>query len=327
MASPRHGKTAEQDSPDLSSLIRSSAPTLLHHQATASQLAVVRATVARHYGQMDILKFRAFTTEQPNPSSGNPAGVVLDAEELVDADMLCIAAELGFSETAFLTSITPDSGRIRYFTPRAEIAFCGHATIASGVALSRRGAGPVVRLATNAGEVPVEVSPQRATLVAVETTVEPFPDDLLDELLAALRIARGDLEPALPPALVRGGNPHPLVPVRGGVLSRLDHDGEAVLRLQDREGWDGTVPVVHRIDETRFASRNPFPRGGIREDPATGSAAAGLGAYLRAGGHIRLPAVLTVEQGAEVGRPSSIMVEVPREGRVRVTGGAEEMRP
>nr|WP_166878706.1 PhzF family phenazine biosynthesis isomerase [Salinibacterium sp. ZJ450] len=274
---------------------------------------------------MNILRFRAFTSEQPNAASGNPAGVVIDAEGLIDAEMLRIAAELGFSETAFLTSITHDSARIRYFTPRAEIAFCGHATIASGVALSRRGAGPLIRLATNAGEVPVEVSDQKATLVAVDTAVEPLDDDLLDELLATLRLARDDLDPALSPALVRGGNPHPLVPVRGGVLARLDHDAEAVLRLQDRQGWDGTIPVVHRIDATRFASRNPFPRGGIREDPATGSAAAGLGAYLRAGRHITLPAVLTVEQGAEVGRPSLIMVEVPREGRVRVTGGADEM--
>jgi PhzF family phenazine biosynthesis protein len=274
---------------------------------------------------MEILRFRAFTTEQPDSASGNPAGVVIDADELIDADMLRIAAELGFSETAFLTSITPESARIRYFTPRAEIAFCGHATIASGVALSRRGAGPVVRLDTKAGEVPVEVTPQQSTLVAVETTVEPLADDLLDELLTALRLARTDLDPALPPAFVRGGNPHPLVPVSEGVLARLDHDAEAVLRLQDREGWDGTVPVVQRIDDTRFASRNPFPRGGIREDPATGSAAAGLGAYLRAGGHIALPAVLTVHQGAEVGRPSLITVSVPREGRVRVTGSAEEM--
>ena len=274
---------------------------------------------------MDILRYRAFTSDPSNESSGNPAGVVLDAVGLTDADMLAIAAELAYSETAFLTSITPESARIRYFTPRAEIAFCGHATIASGVALARRGAGPVVHLATNAGDVPVEVSADRATLVAVETTVELLDDGILDELLAALRLERGDLDPALPPALVRGGNPHPLVAVRDGVLARLDHDADAVLRLQDRQRWDGTVPVVHRNDETHFASRNPFPRGGISEDPATGSAAAGLGAYLRAGGHIDLPAVLTVEQGAEVGRPSLIIVEVPKDGRVRVTGSAEEM--
>jgi PhzF family phenazine biosynthesis protein len=82
---------------------------------------------------------------------------------------------------------------------------------------------------------------------------------------------------------------------------------------------------VQRLSATRFASRNPFPRGGIREDPATGSAAAGLGAYLRARGHIDAPAVLSVDQGAETGRPSLLVVEVPSDGRVRVTGTAEQM--
>ena len=275
---------------------------------------------------MEILRYRAFTTVEPNPDSGNPAGVVLDADELSDADMLQIAAQLGFSETAFLTAIERDAARVRYFTPRAEIAFCGHATIASGVALARlRSAAPVVQLTTNAGLVPVEVSSQRATLVAVDTEVEDLDGVLLDELLSALRLDRDALDPAMRPALVHGGNLHPLVVVRPGVLARLDHDGDALLHLQDANGWDGTAPVVERLSATRYASRNPFPRGGIREDPATGSAAAGLGAYLRAGGHIEVPAVLTVDQGAEVGRPSLIVVEVPRTGRVRVTGTAEEL--
>ena len=137
--------------------------------------------------------------------------------------------------------------------------------------------------------------------MAVDTEVEELDDGLLDELLGALRLDRGDLDPVMRPALVHGGNLHPLVLVRAGVLERLDHDGDAVLTLQDAQGWDGTVPVVHRLSATRFASRNPFPRGGIREDPATGSAAAGLGAYLRARGHIDVPAVLTVDQGAEAG--------------------------
>jgi PhzF family phenazine biosynthesis protein len=271
---------------------------------------------------MRILRFRAFT-RPGDPASGNPAGVVLDAESLSDADMVAIAADLGFSETAFLSAVTPDAARVRYFTPRAEIAFCGHATIASGVALAREGARGTVAFTTNAGVVPVVASPERATLTAVETSVAPLSGDLLAELLDALRLEPADLDAQLPPAFVRGGNPHPLVPVAAGVLERLDHDAEAVLRLQDREGWDGTVPVVHRLSADRFASRNPFPRGGIREDPATGSAAAGLGAYLRDGGHVATPAEVTVEQGAQTGHPSSILVGIPPEGRIRVTGTAD----
>ena len=75
--------------------------------------------------RVDILTYRAFTVSA-DLSSGNPAGVVLGAEALTDAEMLRIASDLGFSETAFLSEIRPDAARIRYFTPRAEIAFCGH---------------------------------------------------------------------------------------------------------------------------------------------------------------------------------------------------------
>jgi PhzF family phenazine biosynthesis protein len=274
---------------------------------------------------MEILALRAFTTADPNPQSGNPAGVVIDAEPLSRADMLAIATELGFSETAFLTSITPTSARIRFFTPRDEIAFCGHATVASGVALARRGSGPVLAFTTNAGEVLVEATAEAAILTAVDTTVGALPAELLEELLDALRLSRGDLDPALPAAFVRGGNPHPILFVRAGVLASLDHDDDAVLRLQNREGWDGTIPVIHRNSANRFTSRNPFPRGGIREDPATGSAAAGLGSYLRAGRHLALPAVIEVEQGAHAGRPSLIIVEIPLEGRVRVRGTASDL--
>jgi len=274
---------------------------------------------------MQILTYRAFTTPDALPNSGNPAGVVIDAEGLDRDDMIRIAADLGFSETAFLTEITPSSARVRYFTPRDEIAFCGHATIASGVALANRGVGPVVTFETNSGQVPVAVTTDAATLTAVETTVSPLAAGLLVELLDALRLTEADLDPAQPAAFVRGGNPHPIVFVREGVLAGLDHDGDAVLALQDREGWDGTTPVVQRLSPTRFASRNPFPRGGIREDPATGSAAASLGYYLRAGGHVSLPAVVEVEQGAEVGRPSLLTIDIPVEGRVRVTGTASAM--
>ena len=274
---------------------------------------------------MQILTYRAFTTPNPQPNSGNPAGVVVDAEGLEPDDMVRIAADLGFSETAFLTGITKSSARVRYFTPRDEIAFCGHATIASGVALAQRGVGPVVMFETNAGQVPVAVTVDAATLTAVETTVSPLAAGLLAELLDSLRLTEADLDPALPAAFVRGGNPHPIVFVREGVLAGLDHDGDAVLALQNREGWDGTTPVVHRLSPTRFASRNPFPRGGIREDPATGSAAASLGYYLRAGGRVSLPAVVEVEQGAEVGRPSLLTIDIPVEGRVRVTGTASAM--
>src|SRR3954451_16259494 len=103
-----------------------------------------------------VLRYTAFSDD---PAGGNPAGVVLDASDLDDAAMLALAGEVGYSETAFVTG---DRGAgaldIRYFSPQAEVPFCGHATIATGVAWGERhGTGPLT-LQTTAGEVVVDVA-------------------------------------------------------------------------------------------------------------------------------------------------------------------------
>ena len=105
----------------------------------------------------EVLSLAAFTDR---PDGGNPAGVVLDASALSDAEMQAIAADVGYSETAFVVGAGP---RVRYFSPLAEVPFCGHATIATAVALGD-GTHP---FATNAGEVVVEVAEGIATLTSV----------------------------------------------------------------------------------------------------------------------------------------------------------------
>jgi PhzF family phenazine biosynthesis protein len=91
----------------------------------------------------------------------------------------------------------------------------------------------------------------------------------------------------------------------------------------ERRSWT-TVDLVQREDAGTFHARNPFPPGGVVEDPATGAAAAALGGYLREGGHVAPPATLTVVQGVDMGRPSLLTVDVPAEpgSGIRVTGSA-----
>ena len=98
------------------------------------------------------LHYAAFTT---TPAGGNPAGVVLDATGMSDADMLALAARLAYSESAFLWPRDEDGHYdVRYFSPEAEVPFCGHATIASGVALAEHtGATGRLVLHTASGEV------------------------------------------------------------------------------------------------------------------------------------------------------------------------------
>src|SRR4051794_41764610 len=116
----------------------------------------------------DALRYTAFTD---TPAGGNPAGVVLDAAGMSDAEMQAVAAEIGYSETAFLTTRANGEYDVRYFSPAAEVPFCGHATIATAVALAQRdGAGDVL-LRTPAGPVALRTAtdagrPTTATLTS-----------------------------------------------------------------------------------------------------------------------------------------------------------------
>ena len=157
---------------------------------------------------VEILRYTAFTHD---PTGGNPAGVVLDARGLDDATMLAIAARVGYSETAFVTSRDETNRRfgVRYFSPLAEVAFCGHATVALAVALAERtGPGEIV-LDTPAGEIPVATASQDgavlATLTSVATRSRPAESSELDAALKALGWEAGDLDPTLPPHVAFGG--------------------------------------------------------------------------------------------------------------------------
>ena len=106
-------------------------------------------------------------------------------------------------------------------------------------------------------------------------------------------------------------------------LADLDYDFGALQLLMAERDWT-TVQLVHRTGETSFDVRNPFPPGGIVEDPATGAAAAAFGGYLRELGLVPVPATLQLRQGDDLGRPSRLTVDVPAEPGtgISVTGAA-----
>jgi PhzF family phenazine biosynthesis protein len=264
----------------------------------------------------DIERYAAFSDD---PSGGNPAGVVRDAGDLDDATMLKIAAEVGYSETAFITGRLGDNHyRVRYFSPLIEVPFCGHATVATAVAL---GPGDHV-FTTNAGEVPVTVDDAgRATLTSVPASVADLDDGDLAALLTALRWSGEDLDPAVPPQVAYAGAYHPVIAARTRQrLAELDYDFPALTALMEAKGWT-TIQLVHRTGGTSFDVRNPFPVGGVVEDPATGAAAAAFGGYLRALALVPDDATVRLRQGDDMGRPSRLTVTlVPGDARVRVSG-------
>lgn len=276
----------------------------------------------------EVLRYAAFTTQ---PSGGNPAGVVLDASGLHENEMQRIAADVDDAETAFVTARTSDGGlSIRYFSPIAEVPFCGHATIATAVAAVDEGltdAGGAVRFATPVGPVDITVTRDdagvRAAFTSIEPTVTSLPSDDLAAILRLLDLPSEALDATLPPRLANAGNPHPVIALaERSAFDGFSFDPAAVRALMDDRGWPATITVIHRLASDRFAARNLFPVGRITEDPATGSAAAAVGAYLRSLDPAGSTRRITIEQGSHVGRPGILSVDIPPTGGIAVSGHA-----
>lgn len=277
----------------------------------------------------NLWRLAAFTTD---PAGGNPAGVHI-ADDLPDAAaMQRIAAEVGYSETAFLAPAVPgrvDQWIVRYFAPAQEVDFCGHATIASGVVLARLHGAGTYKLRTNVGVVPVDTGADDAGPTATLTSVAPstatFADGALDALLAQFGWTAADLDDTHPPAVAFAGVHHPVLALRDrGTLAGMSYDFESLRELMAAHGWT-TIQLVHRTGPDTYDARDPFPVGGVVEDPATGAAAAAFGGYLRDQGLVEAPAAVTLVQGEDMGRRSVLTIQVPAEGGVRVTGNAADI--
>ena len=227
----------------------------------------------------EILRYAAFTD---TPEGGNPAGVVLDASGLGDAEMQAIAADVGYSETAFVTAAdgndltsatSPRSPRCRSAaTPRSRPASPGATATATAL----------LRLTTPAGLVEVDVADGVATLTSVA------PSTRRARRRRPRRAARarwaGRAPTSTPAAAARRLRGRPPPGARGAAAS--ERLADARLRLRPPRRADGRARLDHDPARAprgpdRFRSRNPFPPGGVVEDPATGAAAAAFGGYLR----------------------------------------------
>lgn len=271
-------------------------------------------------------RLAAFTT---TPSGGNPAGVWI-GDALPDvAEMQRIAAEVGVSETAF---VAPKSGlerTVRYYSPLAEVSFCGHATIATGVVLGELSGDGTYRLHTRVGEVPVAVrmhdDVREASLTSVEPRHEAADPALVDSALAALGWQRSELDVSIPPARAYAGAWHLVLAVASRArLADLSYDFGRLKALMLDAGLT-TLQLIWRESPSVIHARNPFPVGGVVEDPATGAAAAALGGYLRAARLVTAPTRLTIHQGEDMGRASLLTVEIPASGGIVVSGAAVRM--
>lgn len=276
-----------------------------------------------------VLRLRAFPARE---GGGNPAGVVLSTapEELTDAVMQATARWIGYSETAFIMDGPAAPGRrnyrVRYFSPASEVPFCGHATIAVGVALAQRtGPGDYV-LETDAGPIAVRTVERDGEITAALTSAQPSVRAVDRKSLAAAlgAIARdeADLDPEIPPAVAYAGAWHLILAMRSRrTLTDLTYDYEWLRELSVRHGWV-TVHVTFLERPELHHVRALFPYGGVVEDPATGAGAAAYACYLRSLGVLRGPTQLQILQGEDLGQPCLLHVSIDATGPAVVTGTA-----
>jgi PhzF family phenazine biosynthesis protein len=258
---------------------------------------------------MNILKVAAFSD---NGKGGNPAGVVFCDEMPSDEEMLRVAKEVGYSETAFLVKHPQgESWRVRYFAPAMEIPFCGHATIALGAALGERFGAGDYKLILNQGEIVVRAEPSAegiaATLQSPETSSVDAPKEFVDNVLAGFHLTRDDLNPAFPVRFASAGARHLIMLVKDrAALSEMKYQFDPIRKLMMNESLI-TISILWQESDELFYSRNAFASGGVYEDPATGAAAAALAGYLR---DIRWQGknTFTILQGEEMGMPSRLVV-------------------
>jgi PhzF family phenazine biosynthesis protein len=258
---------------------------------------------------MSVLRLAAFSH---NGRGGNPAGVAFYDQMPGDEEMLKVAKEVGYSETAFLIKQGND-WRVRYFAPQMEVPFCGHATIALGAVLGERHGEGEYKLILNRSEIRVRAQKSdngrfAATLYSSITTSQDAPVGYVDQVLAAFRLSRDDLDPAFPIRFASAeSNRHLILVLKDRqTLANMNYDFDTVRTLMMQEHLI-TISLLWQESDGVFHARNAFASGGVYEDPATGAAAAALAGYLRDigwGGK----STFTILQGEDMGSPSRLEV-------------------
>lgn len=263
----------------------------------------------------------AFTSE---PFGGNPAGVVLLGKDTPFPDdglMLKIAAELRYSETAFVQQNGPAEFTVRYFTPVSEVDLCGHATIATFGVLLQEGIvadGTTCINHTLAGDLTVSVGEQVMMQMATPQALETPIDSLRLNRIMGLP---DNPVTGLSPEVISTGLPDIIMPIASvDLLQRLAPDMEALTTLSRELNVVGVHAFAMAEDGYTAHVRNFAPLYGVPEESATGTANAALTHYLALHSIVSGTARCRFLQGEAMGRPSIITTAIRPDGTIHVGG-------
>lgn len=250
------------------------------------------------------------------PLTGNPLAVFTEGEAVPSRLMQAAARELHLSETAFVLPSDDEADAVlRIFTPEAELSFAGHPVLGTAFVVGARQDLATVRLRTGVGIVPVRLTRDHGEIVFGEMD-QPIPSvssfERTAQLLAAVGV-QGD--PLVPVEVYVNGPSHAIVVLEDPEqVAALEPDMIAVVRLGEL-----TVSCCALVGDGEVKTRCFVPSLGVGEDPATGSAAGPLILHLARHGMVEFGKAVSIEQGAEIGRPSRLTARV--EGDADVTEG------
>ncbi|MCM0650710.1 PhzF family phenazine biosynthesis protein [Clostridium swellfunianum] len=278
---------------------------------------------------MELYIVDAFTDK---PFCGNTAGVVL-CEELDTFRMQNLASELRFSETAFITRLSPELFGIKYFTSTSEIELCGHATIASFKVLLHKGIVQnyqSYKIETLAGILPVHIQDDLLFMESNAPKNGPFIAEAnIKKLCSVLGISVsdvGDYSMSLKPEIISTGLYDIMLPIKTtSALAKINPNYKKLSKLSK----ELSVVGVHAftLDADRFTAkcRNFAPLYGIDEEAATGTSNASLTYYLYKNNVIKdLGKVYMFSQGDSMGKPSRIFSKISdnKQPKILIGGNA-----
>lgn len=257
--------------------------------------------------------------------SGNPAGVVTNAENLDSMTMQKIAREMNLSETAFIINKKTEEYdiEVRFFTPVSEVPICGHATISAHYVYAKEQGikKGVIRQKTKAGILPVEIIQDGDDLKISMTQAQiVFGDCIEDEkrqkLCEGLGIRDGDIFENLPIQVVSTGHSKVMIAVKSkNILDNIKIKDNILSDLSREINCNGYYVFTFDSQEKNVltSGRMFAPLIGISEDPVTGNANGPLGAYLTKYGRTEIVddnCIFTIKQGEIIGRKGYMDVQV-----------------
>ncbi|NQY54309.1 MAG: PhzF family phenazine biosynthesis protein [Campylobacteraceae bacterium] len=276
---------------------------------------------------MNVEKISAFSYKN---EGGNPAGVLFTNKMLSEQEMLKIAKDVNYSETAFLVKQN-NSFRIRYFSPETEIAFCGHATIASGHSIGDKFGLGTYELILNDRSIQIEVGEKNSesyiSINSMKTHSKDINENYFNTIIDEFSFNKDDLNKKYPPKISFSGNNHLIVFLKDKEkLQEMKYDFIKVKALMEKENIV-TINILWEENKNLYHSRNAFAYGGVIEDPATGSAAIALGEYLRNTG-IKKSGNIVILQGFDMNKPSQLFVNFTNapHSSIKVSGTARVIR-